>query len=246
MREFDLDSYDFEELLSASPCTREEARDHLQRGYAAKLPKTSYEIMWERLEEQLGEERAADAVCELIIATAPPRLFELINELWENGTASIRQNDSRLIHMIFDSWEDIILSELGMYFIDYYQHRREDSASPKTGDSITPEPKGSSDVVEHEEGLVYVLANYTVPDLLKVGRTTATSEERAKQISRRTGVPGEWKVVYEFRTDNCRQAEKSVHGRLEMYRDSKQKEFFRAPAKIVIKAMQKVEEEMTR
>ena len=129
------------------------------------------------------------------------------------------------------------------YFFTYY-HRREDSASPKTGDSITPEPKGSSDVVEHEEGLVYVLANHTVPDLLKVGMTTGTSEERAKQISRRTGVPGEWKVVYEFRTDNCRQAEKSVHSRLEPYRDSKQKEFFRAPAKIVIKAMQKVEEEM--
>ena len=30
MREFDLDFYDFEELLSASPCAREEARDHLQ------------------------------------------------------------------------------------------------------------------------------------------------------------------------------------------------------------------------
>ena len=39
---------------------------------------------------------------------------------------------------------------------------------------------------------------------------------------------------------------KSVHNLLEPYRDSKQKEFFRAPAKIVIKAMQKVEEEMTR
>jgi hypothetical protein len=86
MREFDLDSYDFEEFLSASPCTREEARDHLQRGYAAKLPKTSYGIMWERLEEALGTLAAADAVCELIIATAPCRLWDLYAEYRETDS----------------------------------------------------------------------------------------------------------------------------------------------------------------
>ena len=39
-------------------------------------------------------------------------------------------------------------------------------------------------------------------------------------------------------------AEKDVHSRLDAYRDSAQKEFFRAPIKIVIKAMHEVEEEM--
>jgi hypothetical protein len=38
MREFDLDSYDFEELLSASPCTREEARDQSPAGICRQAP----------------------------------------------------------------------------------------------------------------------------------------------------------------------------------------------------------------
>ena len=88
MRGFDLYWYDFTQLLSAAPGTREDVRDLLQQGYSVTLPKTSYEVLWDRLSEQLGEERAADAVCEVVIATAPPRLFDLIDELWETGSAS--------------------------------------------------------------------------------------------------------------------------------------------------------------
>jgi hypothetical protein len=80
--------------------------------------------MWERLEEQLGTLAAADAVCELVIATAPCRLWDLSDEIRKTGTASIRQNDSRLINLIFD-WATEDISELGAYFFAYY-HRRED------------------------------------------------------------------------------------------------------------------------
>ena len=125
MRGFELDWYDFTQLLAASQGTREEVRDLLQQGYAITLPKTSYEVMWDWLSEQLGEEGAADAVCELVIATAPRRLFDLIDELWETGSASIRTNDTRLVHLIFDSFEDI--SELGAYLAEY-RSRVSDSA----------------------------------------------------------------------------------------------------------------------
>ena len=117
MRGFELDWYDFTQLLAASSGTREEIRDLFQQGYGIPLPKTSYEIMWDRLSEQLGEEGAGDAVCELVIATAPPRLFELINELWKTGSASIRLNEPRLIDLMFESSEEI--SELGAYLVEY-------------------------------------------------------------------------------------------------------------------------------
>ena len=245
MRGFDLEWWEFRDLLSASPCTLEEARDLLQQEYAVKLPKTSYEIMWERLEEQLGEEEAADAVCELVIATASRRLSDLSEEVMENGPEGvrIRQNDSQLIHLIFD-WATDDLTELGYFLFSYRVQRRGEYDPPKAGDHIAPEPKGSSDVVEHEEGFVYALINPSMPGLVKVGMTTGTSEARAKKMSGKTGVPDQFEVLYEFRTDSPRQAEKSVHSWLEGQGFGYKKEFFRAPPKIVIKAMQKIEEEM--
>ena len=134
MRGFDLYWYDFTQLLAASPGTREEVRDLLQQGHGIALPKTSYEVLWDRLSEQLGEEGAADAVCEIVVATASPRLFDLVDELWETGSASIRWNDTRLVGLIFDSWDEI--SELGAYLAEY---RRGASADDDAKGGIPPD-----------------------------------------------------------------------------------------------------------
>ncbi len=143
MRGFDLDWYDFTQMLSAAPGTRKEVRDLLQQGYDIKLPKTSYEVMWDRLSEQLGEEGAVNAVCELVIATAPPRLFDLIDELWKTGSASIRSNDSQLVHLMFESPEAI--SELGACLANYYLDRM--GGDPQETDTpVAPDPKGPSEV----------------------------------------------------------------------------------------------------
>jgi hypothetical protein len=69
MREYDLDGWDFTQLLTAAPGTLEEIRDLLQQGYGIWLPKTSYSVLWNRLVEQLGEEEAAGAVCELVLVS---------------------------------------------------------------------------------------------------------------------------------------------------------------------------------
>ena len=138
MRRLDLDGHDFTQMLSAAPGTRKQVRDLLQQGYGIKLPKTSYEVMWDRLSEQLGEEGAVDAVCELVIATAPPRLFDLIDELWETGSASIRSNDSQLVHLIFESQEE--LSEVGACLAAYYRDRM--GSDPQEADAqVAPDPE---------------------------------------------------------------------------------------------------------
>ena len=59
---FTFDHWEFVELLAAAPCTRSEAQEYLQSGFNVRVPKTSYELMWERLEEQLGTEAAAPAL----------------------------------------------------------------------------------------------------------------------------------------------------------------------------------------
>jgi hypothetical protein len=61
VRGFQLDYLDFIELLSSTPCTRATVQEYLRTGFHVKVPRTSYDLIWERLEEQLGEEEAADA-----------------------------------------------------------------------------------------------------------------------------------------------------------------------------------------
>ena len=164
MRGFELDWCDFTDLLAAAPGTREEIRDLFQQGYGIPLPKTSYEVMWDRLSEQLGEESAGDAVCELVIETAPPRLFDLINELSVTGYAPIRLNEPRLIDLMFDSSEEI--SELGAYLVEYHhesrgsQHDREE-APPDSGlERNTPAsrhiPERVKNAVWRRDGAAYV------------------------------------------------------------------------------------------
>jgi len=88
------------------------------------------------------------------------------------------------------------------------------------------------------EGYVYVLFNPSFLDLVKVGRTTRSSEERAAEISRPTGVPSPYIVAYEAFSNDCETLEAQVHASLEPYRVTKQREFFRIPLKETIAIVQ--------
>jgi hypothetical protein len=54
MRGFDLDHWDFIDLISSTSNTKQEVQDYLQEENDVRIPRTSYSLMWERLEEQLG------------------------------------------------------------------------------------------------------------------------------------------------------------------------------------------------
>lgn len=86
-------------------------------------------------------------------------------------------------------------------------------------------------------GYIYVLANSAMPDLVKVGKTTRTPSERAAELSKVTGVPTPFIVVYEQLVDDCTAAEEFVHTVLEQqgFRESNNREFFRATPNEVIR-----------
>ncbi|MEN9595630.1 MAG: hypothetical protein RL236_64, partial [Pseudomonadota bacterium] len=63
----------------------------------------------------------------------------------------------------------------------------------------------------NNRGYIYVLANSAMPDLVKVGKTTRTPAERAAELSKVTGVPTPFIVVYEQLVDDCTAAEEFVH-----------------------------------
>ena len=63
--------------------------------------------------------------------------------------------------------------------------------------------------------------------IYKVGWTSGTAEERAKQISSATGVPNSFIVVDSWQHPDAEALEKSVHAILDPYRVSDNREFFR-------------------
>lgn len=74
-------------------------------------------------------------------------------------------------------------------------------------------------------GFIYVLQNPAFPGLLKIGYTTRTPEERAEELSRHTGVPTPYRVVFSEFFEDCQGAERAIHNALAARRWNK--EFFR-------------------
>ncbi len=86
-------------------------------------------------------------------------------------------------------------------------------------------------------GYIYVLANSSMPGLLKVGKTTRLPSERVAELSGATGVPVPFIVAFEQFFSDCGLAEDYVHLELERrgFREASNREFFRASANEVIR-----------
>ena len=98
-------------------------------------------------------------------------------------------------------WEDV----------KYFTNRRKLSYTNRDGD---------------HNSWVYVLSNPSQPGLFKIGYTSNTPEERARQLSNATGVALPYEVEYAYSCWNGLELEKDIHERLSEYRLSNQREFF--------------------
>lgn len=88
------------------------------------------------------------------------------------------------------------------------------------------------------EGFVYVLNNWAIPGLVKVGKTRRDSKLRAREISRPTGVPGAYNVIYEIFSSDCDRLERLTHDALSEFRS--EGEFFRVSAETAIFEIEKI------
>jgi hypothetical protein len=91
-------------------------------------------------------------------------------------------------------------------------------------------------------GSIYILANGAMPGYVKVGRTTGSPSERAREISRATGVAFPFIVVYSVEVIDCELAERQLHDRLADYRANKGREFFFVETDIAVEALRSVAE----
>ena len=100
-----------------------------------------------------------------------------------------------------DNWEDVT----------YFTSRKKLSYTNRDGD---------------HDSWVYVLSNPAQPGIFKIGYTSNTPEERARQLSNATGVALPYEVEYAYSCWNGLELEKDIHERLNEYRLRKQREFF--------------------
>jgi TPR repeat protein len=94
-----------------------------------------------------------------------------------------------------------------------------------------------------DAGYIYALINPSLEGLVKVGKTRRDPTDRVKELSSSTAAPTPFVLAFDVYVDNCSTAESYLHTLLGRrgYRVSKNREFFNAPLKEVIKAMLEVE-----
>lgn len=89
-------------------------------------------------------------------------------------------------------------------------------------------------------GYLYVLRNPAYPDLLKIGKTRRTPEDRAQELSASTGVPDAFHVVYQLEMPDCDIAERLTHEQLKDFRHKADREFFRVSEQTAISVVNEI------
>lgn len=76
-------------------------------------------------------------------------------------------------------------------------------------------------------GFVYVLENYSMPGVLKIGMTMRSPSARAAELSGVTGVPEPFTLIYYAEVENPKAVEAMLHSLFSHQRVSENREFFK-------------------
>lgn len=93
----------------------------------------------------------------------------------------------------------------------------------------------------NENGFIYILTNTHIPKIYKIGYTKRDSTTRAKEISKGTGVPGEWIVARDWPVVDAYQTEQYIFAEFKRYRISKKNEMFDFQGKTVEHVIKKMD-----
>lgn len=78
------------------------------------------------------------------------------------------------------------------------------------------------------------VSNPAMPGLLKIGSTSGPVEKRVRQLSNPTAVPEPFRLEVKIPVhyESLRSAERKAHAGLDIYRDRREREFFRVPLNV--------------
>ncbi len=112
-------------------------------------------------------------------------------------------------------------------YVGYFTHRKR---------SVVTSGEGNPDGTEW----VYVLIHPQESQLLKIGYTKKDPKDRLKEINSQTGVAGEYRIVYIYRTINGQRLESAVHDFLKERRIHPRKEHFEISREEAIQTIKQV------
>lgn len=87
-------------------------------------------------------------------------------------------------------------------------------------------------------GFIYIMGSEAMPGVYKVGMTAYSPCRRATELSRGTGVPSEYRVLFYGEHETALAWEQLVHANLAHCRVSANREFFRGPLIDIIHAVE--------
>ena len=97
--------------------------------------------------------------------------------------------------------------------------------------------------VNKAAGWVYAFTNPSFKSrMYKIGITSRDPNMRLQELSKETGVPADYEMVYFVHVQDRIQAENWVHKRLVEFRVRTNKEFFSAPLSLIVSVFQNVAE----
>lgn len=92
-----------------------------------------------------------------------------------------------------------------------------------------------------DPGCIYVMRCAAHPaDVFKIGLTRRNASERADELSAGTGSPDKFLVVQSWDVGDCVRSESLIHERLDNYRLTSQREFFKAPYSVIREAVDEI------
>ena len=119
------------------------------------------------------------------------------------------------------SYYSVFEDNEGWELIKYFTPRYRQSVSGSNGDQS-----------------VYILESESMPEMVKIGYTKGDPIARANTLSKSTGVPTPFNVVYSYNCFNGERIEKAVHKHFRKDRVNKQREFFFVSVEDVIKIIE--------
>lgn len=121
-----------------------------------------------------------------------------------------------------DAWQSVSVSEFVL------------SKKPEPVEGVDP-------------GIVYVMRSPAHDlEIYKVGLTRRTAKDRADDLTKTTATPLPFGVLATFEVGDCASVEAEVHRRLEAYRVSNNREFFRADLTMITRTIQQVIDDLTK
>jgi hypothetical protein len=112
------------------------------------------------------------------------------------------------------------------------------------GNAYWAKRRPQEDLFKKDLGYIYVLANPSMPGLVKIGRTSRDPSLRAGELASTTGVPSKFLVVYQSWALSSKAAEEAIHRKLESLRYSLNREFFEVSIQQAIEIVDEVVEDV--